>query len=72
MVVTDNSGSEVAKWTSDGKPHTILSTDGLTDGEVYTFTEYTCYSDGSRNATEKLPREFPSMRVVNTLWTPDR
>ena len=56
MVVTDNSGSEVAKWTSDGKPHTILSTDGLTDGEVYTFTEYTCYSDGSRNATEKTTK----------------
>ena len=56
MVVTDKSGQEVASWTSDGNPHTILNTDGLTGGEVYTFTEYTCYSDGSRTATEKTTK----------------
>ena len=56
MVVTDAAGNEVAKWTSNGKPHTLLKEDGLNYNEVYTFTEYTCYSDGSRTVTDRTTK----------------
>ena len=55
-VVTDGAGTEIAQWINDGNEHILHREDGLSDDAIYTFTEYTTYSDGSRIVTDKTTK----------------
>lgn len=55
VVVTDAAGNTKLSWTSTGGNYTITN-DILEEGETFTFTEYTYYSDGSKVVTNKMTK----------------
>ncbi|MEG0688039.1 MAG: SpaA isopeptide-forming pilin-related protein, partial [Hungatella sp.] len=58
MEMTDQDGTVVAGWISTGAGQTLTPAADIVDGEVYTFTERTCYSDGSMMVTGKTTRQI--------------
>lgn len=56
IVVSDQDGTEVLRFTGTDEDHILTSKDGLVEGKVYTFAEHTIYSDGSDVITKKLTR----------------
>lgn len=58
MEMTDRDGVEVARWISTGAGQTLTPTSEIVDGDVYTFTERTHYSDGSAMVTGKTTRRI--------------
>ena len=56
IMVADESGREVLSFAGTGEEQVITEESGLRQGEVYTFSEHTIYSDGSSEMTAKLTR----------------
>lgn len=54
--VTDASGNVLARWTAGGENHVLYESDDLQDGEAYTITERTVYSDGTETVTNRTTR----------------
>ena len=54
--VTDGGGNHVASWTASGGGHGLTAADGIQNGESYTWTERTFYSDGSAEITDRLTK----------------
>ncbi len=53
MTVTDSKGRKTASWTSSGSGRVLTEKDGIRDGEIYTLTETTFYSDGSAQTVSR-------------------
>lgn len=78
----DSSGNQAAHWTGTKDGHTLYKKDGLKEGEIYTITEYTRYSDGSRPITgrrtealffnEKNACHIPGREALRTALTLSR
>ena len=58
ITVTDPDGNETFSWTASGDGHVLTSADGIRDGEVYTLTERTIYSDGSSEVTDRQTKRL--------------
>ena len=58
ITVTDSDGNETVSWTASGDGHVVTSADGIRDGEVYTLTERTIYSDGSSEVTDRQTKRL--------------
>ena len=56
VTVTDAEDRTAAAWTASGDGHRLTEADGIRDGEVYTWTERTVYSDGSEVITNRVTR----------------
>jgi len=55
-VVTDQNGDEVARWIATGSGYDLYLSSQIRDGEVYTITEITYFSDGEKLVTGKITR----------------
>lgn len=54
--VTDGAGSTIGRWAASGTAHTLYASDGFEDGNTYTITEKTVYSDGTEAVTDRWTR----------------
>lgn len=55
-ILTDQDGKEAARWNAVSEDHILVRDDHLTEGQVYTLTELTRYSDGSEAVTGKTTK----------------
>lgn len=58
MVLSDEAGQEVIRWTAVGDDHVLTRSDGIIDGGIYALTEHTVYSDGTDQVTGRCIRRI--------------
>ncbi len=58
VTVTDQAGERIVSWTASGGGRDLTAADGILDGEIYTLTEKTLYSDGAWEITGRRTRRL--------------
>ncbi len=60
MTLEDAEGDPAAEWTASGNGQLLICGKHIREGEVYSLTERTVYSDGSRETTGRTTRRAGS------------